>query len=100
MAAPVTHGVQAVVMRGQIAERFDADCLHLPIEARPAAEGKRAPIKESPAVEVAGLVGTLIGDTAVCGETAENGTSDGSVAWIVRSSGHLKRKKSPLGERG
>ncbi len=49
MPAPLAHGIEAVVVCGQIAERFDTDySLHLPIEARPAAEGKRAPIQRKP----------------------------------------------------
>ena len=38
-------------MRDKIAERFDADfLLHLPIEARPTAEGKRRPDQRKPRV--------------------------------------------------
>jgi hypothetical protein len=43
--AALAHGVHAVVVRNQVAQRFDADIapvLHCLIEARPAAEGKRA----------------------------------------------------------
>ena len=36
--------IQAIVVGGQVTKRFDADCLllHASIEARPAADGKRA----------------------------------------------------------
>jgi hypothetical protein len=44
MAAAAAHGVHTVAMRDQVAQGFDVDRLHAHglIEARPAAEGKRA----------------------------------------------------------